>query len=187
MKTRLPLGVIVLAAASACTTASAARPIERPALEVPPPPPRVIAPLPLPDLPPVELMPEAPTNNSPTSPRSRAKAERPEPPKPDPKPETPPVTEPPPAAAPPATPVLRTPEGADNTQLLNQIRTSIGTANSILDKVTYASLSQQLQKAYDEARLFAKEADIALNAKNLKYAKELAEKAERLAKEVQNR
>lgn len=168
---------------SACTTVRASKPIERPALEVPPPPPRVIAPLPLPDLPVIEPVMELPTNNKPESPRSRAQRERTEP-KPEPKPETPPPVEPPPAAAPaPAAPVLRTAEGSD----ANQIRASIANARAILDKTNYPALKHELKNAYDQAQLFAKQADDALNAKNFVFAKELAEKAERLAKELQSR
>jgi hypothetical protein len=184
---RGPLYVVLglsVALGSACTTVRAAKPIERPALEVPPPPPRVIAPLPLPDLPVIEPVMELPTNNKPESPRSRAQRERNEP-KPEPKPETPPV-EPPAAAAPaPAAPVLRTAEGSDATQ--NQIRAAINNARSILDKTNYPALKNELKNAYDQAQLFAKQADDALTAKNFVYAKELAEKAERLAKELQSR
>jgi hypothetical protein len=185
MVQRLALVALVLFAASACTTARAAKPIERPALEVPPPPPRVIAPLPLPDLPAVDMVPELPTNNNPTSPRSKAKAERTES-KPDPKPETPPV-EPPPAPPQPSTPVLRIPESADDTKLKNQIQTQISTAKGILDKTEYGPLKQPLKNAYDQAKNFVSEAEANLKTGNLVYAKELAEKAERLAKELENR
>ena len=186
MVQRLALVALVLFAASACTTARAAKPVERPALEVPPPPPRVIAPLPLPDLPAVDLVPELPTNNTPVSPRSKAKSERSEP-KPDPKPETPPV-DPPPAAPPaPATPVLRIPEGGDTTQIQNQIKTSIGTTRAILEKTDYGPLKQPLKNAYDQAKNFVTAAEAALQSGNLMYAKETAEKAEKLAKELQNR
>lgn len=186
MVSRLALVALVLVAASACTTARAAKPVERPALEVPPPPPRVIAPLPLPDLPPVDFVPEAPTNNNPSSPRSRARNEKPDPPKPEQKPETPP-TEPPPAPPQPATPALRIPESADNTQLQNQIKTQIATAKGILDKTEYGPLKAPLKNAYDQAKNFVAEAEANLKSGNLVYAKELAEKAERLAKELQNR
>lgn len=186
MISRLALVALVLVTASACVTARAAKPVERPALEVPPPPPRVIAPLPLPDLPPVDFVPELPTNNNPTSPRSRAKSEKPEPPKPEQKPETPPV-EPPPQPVAPATPVLRIPAAADSTQLQNQIKTQIATAKGILDKTDYGPLKQPLKNAYDQAKNFVAEAEAAMKTGNLVYAKEVAEKAERLAKELQSR
>jgi hypothetical protein len=189
MVARLALIACVLGAAGACTTARAAKPVERPALEVPPPPPRVIAPLPLPNLPQVDLVPELPTNNNATSPRSKAKSERPEPQKPDPKPDTPPVAEAPPPSTPaqPASPVLRMPEGADNTQLQNQVKTQIATTRAILEKTDYGPLKPPLKNAYDQARNFVVEAEAALKSGNLVYAKEVAEKAERLAKELQNR
>ena len=190
MVARLALIALVAIVAPACTTARAAKPVERPALEVPPPPPRVIAPLPLPGLPPVDFVPESPTNNSPSSPRSRAKSEKPEASKPDQKPETPPTpTDPPPTVPPqqPSTPALRIPESADNTQLQNQIRAQIATARGILDKTDYGPLKQPLKNAYDQAKNFVSEAEAALKTGNLVYAKEVAEKAERLAKELQNR
>jgi hypothetical protein len=186
MVQRLALVALVLIAASACTTARAAKPVERPALEVPPPPPRVIAPLPLPDLPPVDFVLEAPTNNMPSSPRSRARAEKPEPPKPEQKPEPPPA-DPPPAPPQPASPALRIPENADTTQQQNQIKAQIATAKAILDKTDYGPLKPPLKNAYDQAKNFVSEAEAALKSGNLVYAKETAEKAERLAKELQNR
>ena len=189
MVSRLALIALVAIVAPACTTARAARPVERPALEVPPPPPRMIAPLPLPDLPPVDFVPESPTNNNPSSPRSRAKSEKPEPAKPEQKPETPPAPVDPPPTAPqqPSTPALRIPESADNSQLQNQIKTQIATARGILDKTDYGPLKQPLKNAYDQAKNFVSEAEAALKTGNLVYAKEVAEKAERLAKELQNR
>ena len=183
---RLATVALVLCAASACATVRAAKPVERPALEVPPPPPRVIAPLPIPDLPPVDFVLETPTNNMPTSPRSRARAEKPEQPKPEQKPEAPPA-EPPPAPPQPAAPVLRIPENADAAQQQSQIKTQIANAKAILDKTDYGPLRQPLKNAYDQAKNFVSEAEAALKSGNLVYAKETAEKAERLAKELQNR
>ena len=43
------------------------------------------------------------------------------------------------------------------------------------------------KKAYNDAKLFATQAEEAINAANLVFAKELADKAERLAKELQGR
>ena len=60
LRTALLIGSSALAGA-ACTTTRAATPIERPALEVPPPPPRVIVPLPPPDQPYLEPVAELPT------------------------------------------------------------------------------------------------------------------------------
>jgi hypothetical protein len=185
--TALLIGSSALAGA-ACTTTRAATPIERPALEVPPPPPRVIVPLPPPDQPYLEPVAELPTvtgNSSPTKPRP-AQREKPEPPKPDPKTEAPP-DQPPPANPPAQVPQLRTPETANADQLRNQIQDTINRARAILDKVDAGSLKDPRRKAFEDARLFAQQADAALKESNLVFARELADKAERYAKEFQGR
>jgi hypothetical protein len=168
---------------AACTTTKAAAPIERPALEVPPPPPRVVEPIPLPppQLQPVEnLGPEAPP--APSRPRPAAKETQ----KPEPKPEDPKPVEPtPPAVQPP--PVLRMPETVNTAQLANQIREAIARSKAILDKVDYQRLSPVAIKAYKESQMFAQQAEDALKTNNLPFAKELADKAERLARELQGR
>ena len=182
----------VLSAASGCATTKAATPVERPALEVPPPPPRVIVPMaietPLPE--PVGELPPNPSTSSPARPRpqkDRTETAKPQ----DPKIETPPpVADPAPVApptAPQTAPQLRIPEQGNGTQVAGQIRDTIARSRWILEKTDYGQLNNLRKKAYDEARLFAKEAEDALNTKNLVYAKELADKAERLAKELQNR
>lgn len=173
------------ALAGACTTTKAATPVERPALEVPPPPPRVVVPLPPPERPidPVEnIGPGAPA----PPPRPRSQRERDTPAKPEVKPEEPkPAETAPPAAQP--TPPLRMPETANATELVRQIQESITRARTILGKVHYGPLSNVHKKAYDDSKLFAQQAEEALKANNVAFAKELADKAERLAKELQGR
>ena len=183
---RLAVGVFAvasLAGATACTTTKAEAPIERPALEMPPPPPRVVEPIPVPppQLQPVEsLGPDAPP--APSRPRPPAKETA----KPEPKPEDPKPVEPtPPPAQPP--PILRMPETVDTAQLATQTREAIARSKAILDKVDYQRLSPVAVKAYKESQMFAQQAEDALKANNLPFAKELAEKAERLAKELQGR
>ncbi|MEX1127602.1 MAG: hypothetical protein WEB50_03445 [Vicinamibacterales bacterium] len=156
--------------------------MERPPLEVPPPPPRVVEPIPVPPPPlqPVEsLGPGAPPAPS----RSRPPAKEAQ--KPDPKPEDP-KPEP---AAPPAQPppVLRMPETVNTAQLTTQIQEAIARSKAILAKVDYRRLSPVAVKAYKESQMFAQQAEDALKANNLPFAKELADKAERLAKELQGR
>ena len=176
---------------SACATTRAETPRERPALDVPPPPPRVIVPLPAPQPPPGpepvgELPPlgaTAPPRPRPQQSRERdtttAKPEKPE----DPKPVEPPPTTP---AAPPV-PQLRIPETTDPAQLSGQIRDIIDRTRKVLENVDYRTLTRERRKAYDDAKKFATEADEALKVANLVFAKELADKAERLAKELQGR
>lgn len=186
MRTTLrAIALIGLAAigGAACTTTKAATPIERPALEVPPPPPRVVEPIPVPppQLQPVEsLGPGAPP--VPSRPRPAAKETQ----KPDSKPEDPKAVEPatPPAQAPP---VLRMPETVNTAQLTMQIQEAIARSKAILAKVDYRRLSPVAVKAYKESQMFAQQAEDALKASNLPFAKELADKAERLARELQGR
>jgi hypothetical protein len=165
---------------TACRTARAAEPIERPALEVPPPPPRVIVPLPGPNVPPrLEPVEELPvtTDKSPTKPR--ANRDKPDPNKPDPKVEV--EANAPPA---PATPPVRL-ENPNSAQLSSQVRETLARAKAIIDGIERNSLgSEPRRKAYDQAKLFAEEAEDAIQKNNLVYAKEMADKAERLASSI---
>jgi hypothetical protein len=175
--------VPVAVAGTACRTARAAEPIERPALEVPPPPPRVIVPLPGPDaqprLEPVEELPVT-TDKSPTKPRPNR--EKPDPNKPaDPKIE---LVDPPQTPTAPATPPLRL-DNPNSAQLGNQVRETLARARALIEKIDRNSLTTEpRRKAYDQAKLFADEAEDALQKDNLVYAKEVADKAERLASSI---
>ena len=84
-------------------------------------------------------------------------------------------------------PQLRTPETANSAQLAQQIREMVDRTRGILGKIDYGPLRNEHKKAYDDAKLFAGQAEDALKAKNLVFAKELADKAERLAKQLQDR
>jgi hypothetical protein len=110
---------------------------------------------------------------------------KPEEPKPvEPPPVAPPVTAPvqPPAAA----PQLRLPESSGSPQA-SQIQDAIGRSREILRKVASsgAQLSEGARKAVKEAEVLAAQAEDALNKDNLPLAKELADKAERLANSIQ--
>lgn len=189
---RLAVALLVAApvvVTSACTTTRAATPVERPALEVPPPPPRVVVPLPPPPPEPLEpvgnLGPGAPA----LTPRPRPQRDK-ETAKPEAKPEETKPAEPAPptpATPPPATPQIRMPETANAQQLAGQINASIIRTREIVGKVDPARLGNVHRKAHEEARLFAQQAEDALKANNLAFAKELADKAERLAKELPGR
>ena len=185
------LGVLVLVSAglAACTSTKAATPIERPTLEVPPAPPRVIDPAPAPEadrsepiIDPVPPVPPPPTSKP--RPQSREPKETP---KPEPKPEVPaaavdPAATPPPMPAPP---VLRTPATANVAAVEKQIRDTLLRAGNMLKKVDYRHLSAERKKAYGEAQDFMLTAEARITASNFESAKEFAEKAERLAKELQ--
>lgn len=174
---------------SACLTGRAQGTSDRPALEVPPPPDRVVPQVPAPEPPlpsiePVDDIPLGIKQSSPTKPKPPARQQ--EAPKQDAKPETPPATDPVPQPQ-PATPQLKLPENGDSGTLSRQIRDIVERTRRMLGVVTRANLPPIRQKNYDDAQSFVKQAEDALNAKNLVFAKEVAEKAERLAKDLQGR
>ncbi len=181
------LMVLSVGGGSACVTTRAQTPADRPALEVPAPPERLVPQVPAPDpvLPAIEPVEDIPIKpSSPTKPKPQTRPQ--DAPKPENKPETPPPTDPPPAA-PPATPQLKLPEAADAGVISRQIRDTVERTRRVLGQTQRAKLTDVRQKAYDDAQLFVKQAEDALNVKNVPLAKELAEKAERLAKEIQGR
>ena len=173
---------------AACTTTRAATPVERPALEVPPAPPRVIVPIPAPDAPPVlepvEDLPVVTGDRSPTKPRPPR--DKPDPNKPADVKAEPPVE--PPVQPPPQQPApqlrLENPNGA---QTGAQSRDTINRAKALLEKIDRNSLTEPRRKAYEDAKLFAQQAEDALKTSNFVFAKELADKAERFARELQVR
>jgi outer membrane biosynthesis protein TonB len=172
--------------ASCKTTRALARPIEQPALDVPPVPPRVVEPAPVeaPPPEPVPDLPPAPVAPPRQRPPARENTQR-EQAKPEAKPEAPPA-EPAPATPPPATvPPLRTASAGDATE--QEIRQMLSRAEGTLKQVDYGKLNEVRQKAYQDVQLFIKQADAALNEKNLVFARKLAEKAETMAKELLGR
>ena len=190
------LGTLLAAGllASACATTRAAAPVERPPLEVPPVPPRIVeaAPAPdlgsvepVPDLPPEKPVPTASAKPRPTGPRDRETL-KPEVKPPDP---VPPVAEPPPsppqqAAAPPT---IRTPATADAAASERQIRDTMQKAQKGLGNVNFGQLSGQRKRDYNEVKDFIDRAEAAIKSSNFELAKELAGKAEKLANELQGR
>jgi outer membrane biosynthesis protein TonB len=186
MKRRLLLLLIsaLLAPLAACASAQAKAPIERPNLDVPPPPPRVIEPAfpaetPTPD--PVADLPAAPTTAKPRPATPTRDTSKPaETPKPEPVTEQPPVSTPPPAPLPP----LRTPNSPDAGK---QVQEVIDRALAALNAIDYRVLTNERRAQYDNAKLLVKQAEDAVKAGNFDFAKNLADKAERIAKELQAR
>jgi hypothetical protein len=180
--------------ASACATTRAAAPVERPPLEVPPVPPRIVEAAPPPDLgsfePVADLPPEKPSTPTakprPSSPRDTSKTD---PQKAEAKPAEPlPPVEAPPAAPPPApAPMIRTPATADPVAAERDVRGVMQKAQNGLNNVNFNGLSGQRKKAYNEAKDFLDRAEAAIKASNFEIAKELAGKAEKLANELQGR
>lgn len=183
---------VAIVASSACVTTTGETVVSRPPLEVPPAPPRVITPLPLPEPPPVEEPVEDPAvAKPPTPPKPKPAPNNSKPPdakqEPPPIEPVPPVVPPPPAPTGPQPPTLSTPPQGDANALSRQIRDNIERTRRTLEKINYGPLSYDRKKAYDDAKLFATQAEDALKVSNLVFAKELADKAERLAKELQGR
>lgn len=172
------------AGGAACATTQAKAPLERPALEVPPVPARVIEQPPAPQ-PAPEPVPELPT----AAPNPRPRAPQRDVNKPEPKPEAPPVEPPqttPPPAQPPVPP-LRTAALPDSAETSRQITDIRNRAQKLLDATDYQKLKPEQQAQYNNAKRFIDETDEALKTKNFEFAKGVAEKAERLARELQGR
>ena len=191
MKRALPL--VLLIPAVACASAQAKSPAARPNLEVPAPPPRVIEAMPSePPLPePVGELPAAPATPRPRTsppPVSRESSN-----KPDPKPEAAPVdqapaailTPPPPAAT--ATPQLRKPGAPDGAEASRQVRDVIDRAKKTLGSIDYQRLSTERRDQYDSANLLITQSEDAIKTLKFDIARNLADKADRIAKELQTR
>jgi outer membrane biosynthesis protein TonB len=184
---RLLLGVPLLgwlALASACAThVKAKAPIERPNLDVPPPPPRVVEPAPVPDTTP-EPVPDLPPAPAPAKPRPQPRPQPAEP-KADAKPEQTPAESGTSAPMPPANPPqLRTPQTADGTEAEKTVRTTIDRARNVLNTVNFNPLSNERKKAYNDAKAFIQQAEDAAKQGNYVFAQSLANKAETLATEL---
>ncbi len=188
MKILLLLALVLPLAA--CASASAKSPSDRPALEVPSPPPRVIEPAA-----PIEAQPEPVADLPSATPTAPAKP-RPQPReggtretvKPEPKPEVPaePSQGPPVPPTPPES-QLRTPGTADGAEAARQVREILDRARSALGTINYQTLTDERRKAYNESKDFMQGAEDALKKQNYVFARSLADKAEKLARELQGR
>ena len=182
----------------ACASASAKAPADRPAMNVPPPPPRVIEPSPEAlrsrGIEPAEPLPEPgsevpPLTNAGASRSPRVTAKPPAGEKPDPKAGAadPVVAEPPPVAPPPAPtpqPQLRTPQTADTSGAERNVHATVERASTMLGGVDYGPLSNDRKKAYNDAKGFIRQAEDAMKRGNLVFAQGVATKAETLAREL---
>lgn len=180
----LLLGVL----AAGCRTTRAAAPIQPVPLEVPPAPPRVVVAAPAPEttLPePVPELPPPPTP-APARPKPAANATK-EPQKPEARPDETAASPAPAAPTGTPSPLLRTPATADAAAAERGVRETIARAQAGLKNVEYPRLSVERQKAYDQALDFLTGAEAQIRAANLEMAKELADKADKLARELQGR
>jgi hypothetical protein len=189
---RLAVVVILGALASGCGVATRAQaPVERPTLEVPPAPPRVIDPAPLPEVvqvePTIEFLPPAPVE-----PKARPRAQRDtassrETQKPEQKPETPAVDPAAPSVPAQSTPPVQRPQANADAAAAGRIREMIQRTTATLNNVDYQKLSDQRRGAYKDAQNHIAGAEIALKESNFELAQEMAEKAEKLANALQGR
>ena len=173
MRRLLPIALLTLAAG--CATARAQAPVVMQPLEVPPVPPRVI----VPDIEEVE-----------TAPPDAAAVSRPAPQRndPPPKPADKPVEPPKPGAQDPAkpeeTPRVRTPQTANDEQAEREVRAIMSRAEGMLQGVNYRGLSGAAQQQFQTAQRFIRQADSALKIRNYVFARNLADKAETLARQL---
>ena len=178
----------ILVCVSSCTHAQAKATPDAPPLNMPEPPPREVEIVDAEVPAPVPLV-EEPARHAPTRPRpapTRAESPRQEPPKPEPpKPEpvliepAKPIEEPPK----PLTTLQTTPTGAEG-EVERGIRGVLTRATNDLKRIDYRALNPEARTQYDTAKRFVNQAEDALRAKNLMFAKSLADKAAALAAQL---
>jgi hypothetical protein len=184
------LGVAICAASLAgCAKAQAKNAPDGPPLEMPEPPPRVLAPVdePMPAAasPPETAQPTPPRNIPRQTPRDGGRNETQKPV------EQPPPVEPPlPQAAPPDTKNaesarLSTPGTTGATE--KPIRDRLTGAARDLSRVDYGKLSEDGRTQYEQSKRFIQQAEQALKDQNFVFAATLADKAATLAAELLGR
>ena len=187
----VPLVALAALSGSACASAAAKAPVDRPAMNVPAPPPRVLEPPAELDPEPVGDLPSPPTTTPTTSRpnRQREKNNNTADAKPEVKPEAKPaeVTPPPPEpAAPPAAPPaqLRTPQTADPSGAAKTVQATIDRARASLNSINFTAQSDERKKAYNDVKRFINQAEDAMKQGNFVFGQAVAAKAETLAREL---
>jgi hypothetical protein len=183
---RLLLPLLLCALFSACATRQA-KVEPMPPLAVPDAPPRVIAPVQLPEPeeeisgpPAPDPAPARPPRRPPARPVQKNDTKE-EPAKTD------PVVVEAPAEDPQPAPTLRTPQTADDQAADRRVRETLQAAGRALAAVDYAALNPDAQAQYDTAKRFIQQAEEALKNKNYVFATYLADKADTLARSLQRR
>jgi hypothetical protein len=189
MTKKIALLVMLGPLVSACASAQARSPMERPALEMPPVPERVIEmtylepapPEPVGELPPPPAPAPTPRPRNTTPRDTNAKP-------PDPKPEAAPVEPVATAPAPaPVLPQLRTPGTPDGPEASRLVGEAVDRARKMLRSVDQRGLTAARRAEYDSANRTITQAEGALKEGKFDIALNLAEKAERIARELQAR
>jgi len=182
--------VAVSLAAGGCSRLSArTAPAPPPPLNVPAPPPRAVEAADAEPPSPGTLV-DAPASSAPSTrrPTPRVEAPKAEPPKPaDPPPA--PVAEVPLPAEPPKPATLQTTPPEREAEVEKEIRAKLAQAVKNLSGIDYKKLSIEAQQQYDQAKSFATRAEDALHgtAKNLVFARTLAENAEKMSAQLAGR
>jgi hypothetical protein len=180
---------------SACSRAKAKTVPDAP-LDVPAPPPRDVEtadtepppPVPLAQEPARNTPPRTRTNTPPPREQPRTEQTRPEPSRP----EIPsqPAAEPPKPAEeapkPPATTLQTTPPTAEG-ELERAISAALAKATTDLNRIDYRRLNNDARTQYDTAKRFIRQTEEAMHARNLVYAKNLADKAATIAAQLAGR
>lgn len=164
----------LLTLASGCV-AQARSPVVHEPLDVPPVPPRLI----VPEIDEVEPpMGDVTAAARPAPPRTDVAAKPADKPTEPPKP----ATQDPPRIEEPAR--VRTPQTANDDQADREVRSVMARAQGMLERVDYRPLSTAARQQYDTAKRFIAQADRALKIRNYVFARNLADKAETLARQL---
>jgi hypothetical protein len=182
------VAVLFVVGATGCARAKAKTvPDVPPALDVPAPPPRDVEtneteppqPVPLP----TEPARTAPPRPRPAPPQPAPAQPRQEPPKPETTTPEGEVPKPPEEPARPPTTLQTTPAEAEG-DVERGIRETIARAANGLNRIDYRILDTNGRSQYDAAKGFIRQADAAIRAKNLVFARSLADKAATIAAQL---
>jgi hypothetical protein len=183
--------------ASGCAKAHAKTAPDAP-LDMPPPPPREVEPseTEAPPLVPLATEPARaplPPRPGPAPRREPARVEpkpetKPEPPKPEPsKPEPAPADTKPAEETPHPPTTLQTAPATAETEVERSVRATMTRATGELNRIDYRTLNADARMQYDTAKRFIQQADDAMKAKNLVFARNLADKAAAIAAQLAGR
>lgn len=183
--------LLALGAVGCGAKAQARTPTDRPPLDAPPPPPRVIASAPVETGTESGEKPVAGAPGTTRRPPSTARLGGATTSRPDVKPESPkpePVLEKvEPPRPEPSVGLLQTTPPGNEAEAEKNIRALLTTAGQTLARVDYRALKPDARTQYNTAKRFMQQAEDALKAKNLAFAQKLADKAAELARSLPGR
>ena len=184
------LAVLLAPLGAGCSRVHAKEAPESPPLEMPAPPPRDVEPNELPEAPDPIPLAQEPAHTAPSRARppiqqpSRNEPPRQEPPKPE-QQATPASEVPKPDEAPkPPSPTLQTTPSTAEGEVERGIKATLKRAGDDLNRIDYRALNSDGRMQYNQAKGYLRQADEAMNKKNLLFAKTLADKAAALATQL---